>query len=328
VGVKRREFITLLGGAAVWPLTARAQTSKPVVGFLNSASPDLQPDRMRAFLQGLSGAGYVEGQNVQIEYRWAKNQFDRLPVLADELVRRQVDVIVTGYNVAAAKAAKTATKNIPIVFTSGVDPVRAGLVASLNQPGGNITGVNILTNELVPKHVELLHELVSGAKDIGLLVNPTNVGSAEAMSKDAKTASDKIGVQLHVLHASKMEDFEKAFGDLRRLQTSTLIITPDSLYGSHNEMLATLALRQAVATISPFRDYAVAGGLMSYGGSVIDQGRQAGIYTARILNGEKPENLPVLQTTKVELTINLKTAKALGVKIPLPLLGRADEMIE
>jgi putative ABC transport system substrate-binding protein len=226
VGVKRREFITLLGGAAVWPLTARAQTSKPVVGFLNSASPDLQPDRMRAFLQGLSGAGYVEGQNVQIEYRWAKNQFDRLPVLADELVRRQVDVIVTGYNVAAAKAAKTATKNIPIVFTSGVDPVRAGLVASLNQPGGNITGVNILTNELVPKHVELLHELVSGAKDIGLLVNPTNVGSAEAMSKDAKTASDKIGVQLHVLHASKMEDFEKAFGDLRRLQTSTLTLPP------------------------------------------------------------------------------------------------------
>jgi putative ABC transport system substrate-binding protein len=327
--MRRREFVSLLGGAAVWPLVAHAQQpAMPVIGFLNSASPDVQADRLRAFRQGLSGAGFVEGTNASIEYRWAKNQFDQLPALARDLVHRQVNVIVTGYNLAAAQAAKAATATIPIVFISGVDPVRAGLVASLNRPGGNITGVNILTNELVPKHVDLVHELVPAATAIAVLINPTNKTSAESMAKDAEAAADRVGVQLKILHASRADDFEKAFADLRQLRAGALVITPDSLFGSQNEMLATLALRHAVPTISPFREYAVAGGLLSYGGSTVDQGHQAGIYTARILNGEKPADLPVLQTTKIELVMNLKTAKALAIKIPLPLLGRADEMIE
>jgi ABC-type uncharacterized transport system substrate-binding protein len=328
--MKRREFITLIGGAAAaWPLAARAQQpAMPVVGFLNSASPDLQQDRLRAFRQGLSETGYVEGRNVAIEYRWAENHFDRLPGLADDLVRRQVTVIATGYNLAAAKAAKVATAIIPIVFASGVDPVKAGLVASLNRPGGNITGVNILTNELVPKHAELLHELVPKATIIAALINPANRESAESMSKDLKVAANRMGVELRVLHASTDAEIATAFVTMRQQQVGALMITPDSFFGGRNEVLATLALRDAMPTISPFRDYAVAGGLMSYGGSATDQGRQAGIYTGRILNGERPADLPVLQTTKVELIINLKTAKALGVTLPLSLSGRADELIE
>jgi putative ABC transport system substrate-binding protein len=328
--MKRREFITLIGGAAAaWPLAARAQQpAMPVIGFLNSASPDLQQDRLRAFRQGLSETGYVEGRNVAIEYRWAENHFDRLPGLADDLVRQQVTVIATGYNLAAAKAAKVATATIPIVFASGVDPVKAGLVASLNRPGGNITGVNILTNELVPKHAELLHELVPKATIIAALINPANRESAESMSKDLKVAANRIGVELRVLHASTDAEIATAFVTMRQQQVGALMITPDSFFGGRNEVLATLALRDAVPTISPFRDYAVAGGLMSYGGSATDQGRQAGIYTGRILNGERPADLPVLQTTKVELIINLKTAKALGVTLPLSLSGRADELIE
>ena len=328
-GMKRREFFNFLGAAiAVRSVAARAQSATPVIGFLNSTAPDLQAARLRAFRSGLSEVGYVEGRNLAIEYRWAENHFDRLPALAEDLVRRQVAVIVTGYNLAAAKAAQAATNSIPIVFASGVDPVKSGLVTSLNRPGGNITGVNILTNELVPKHVEVMHELVPSATTMAALVNPTNKDSAEAMSKDAKAAAGRIGVQLHLLNASNDADIAAAFVTLRQQTSGALIITPDSFFGSRNEVLATLALRDAVATISPFKDYAVAGGLVSYGGSSTEQGRQTGIYTGRILNGEKPADLPVLQTTKVELIINLKTAKALGLSVPLPLLGRAEEMIE
>ena len=327
--MRRREFITLLGAAAVWPFVTRAQQSAvPTIGLLNSASSDLQAARLRAFRSGLSETGYIEGRNVAIEYRWADNQFDRLPALAQDLVRLKVAAIATGYNLAAAKAAKEATGTIPIVFASGVDPVKAGLVTSLNRPGGNITGVNILTNELVPKHVELLRELVPAATRIAALINPTNKESAESMSKEATAAADRVGLQLHLLSASADADIAAAFAALRQQQDSALIITPDSFFASRNEVLATLALRDGVPTISPFKDYAIAGGLMSYGGSATDQGRQAGVYTGRILNGEKPADLPVLQTTKVELIINLKTAKVLGLNVPLPLLGRSEEMIE
>jgi ABC-type uncharacterized transport system substrate-binding protein len=329
----RRGFITLLGAAAassnLWPLASRAQQpAKPVVGFLNSASPDVQPDRLRAFRQGLSENGYEEDRNVAIEYRWAEDHFDRLPGLADDLVRRQVAVIVTGYNFAAAQAAKAATATIPIVFASGVDPVKTGLVSSLSRPGGNITGVNILTNELVPKHLEVLHEVVPAAKVIGALVNPANRQSADAMSQDAQAAADRIGLKLHIVNVTSEADFENAFATLRQVGAEALTITPDSLFSSRSSQLAALALRYAMPTISPFHAYAVAGGLMSYGGSTTDQGHQVGVYAARILKGDKPSDLPVMQTTKVELTINLKTAKTLGLTVPLPLSGRADEVIE
>jgi len=329
--VRRRDFIRVIGGAGVaaWPRASRAQPSTtPVIGFLNSASPDLLADRVRAFRRGLSEAGYVEDRNVAIEYRWAENKFDRLPDLAGDLVRRKVNVIATGYNLAAAQAAKAATTTIPIVFASGVDPVKTGLVASLNQPGGNITGVSILSNELGPKQVEVLHELVPAATTIAALLNPANKDSSENISKDIQTAAEKIGVQLILLHASTDAEIVAAFVSMRQQKAGALLIAPDSFFSSRNEVLATLALRDAVPTIGSFRSYAAAGGLMSYGGSVTDQGRQQGIYTGRILNGERPGDLPVLQITKIELAINLHTAKALGLTVPLPLLGRADEMIE
>lgn len=328
--MRRREFISLIGGAAAaWPLTSRAQQQPmPVIGFLNSASPDVQLDRLRAFRLGLSETGYDEGQNVAIEYRWAENHFDRLRGLSDDLVRRQVAVIVTGYNLPAAKAAKAATSTIPIVFASGVDPVKAGLVASLDRPGGNVTGVNILTNELVPKHVEVLHEMIPATKVIAVLVNPTNRQSAEGMSKDAREAADRLVLKVHVVNATSEADFENIFTTLRQVGAGALIITPDSFFGSQNKQLATLALQHSIPSISPFQAYAAAGGLMSYGGSTKDQGRQVGIYAGRILKGEKPADLPVLQATKIEFVINLKTAKALGITIPLPLSGRADEVIE
>jgi putative ABC transport system substrate-binding protein len=326
--MRRRDFITLLGGtAAVWPLVARAQQPMPVIGFLSSSSPDREPDRVRAFRQGLNSAGYEEGRNVRIEYRWAEGHNDRLPELANDLVRRQVTVIAAGYNLAADLAAKAATTTIPIVFQTGVDPVRAGLVASLNRPDGNLTGVINLSNEVVPKHLELLHQLVPAAKVIALLVNPTNP-AVRTISADAQAAADTIGVQLHVLHTSTERDIENALAKLPQLRASALAFSPDTLFASRYEQLADLTLRHAVPTISPFRAYAAAGGLMSYGGSVTDQGHQAGVYTGRILKGERPADLPVFRVTKIELTINLKTAKALGVTVPMSLLGRADEVIE
>jgi len=329
--VRRRDFIRLIGGAGIvaWPLASHAQSSAtPVIGFLNSASPDLLADRLRAFRRGLSEAGYIEGRNVAIEYRWAENKFDQLPDLARDLVRHNVNVIATGYNLAAAQAAKAATSTIPIVFASGVDPVRTSLVASLNRPGGNITGVSILANELVPKQVEVLHELVPAATTIAALLNPTNKDSSENVSKDAQVAAKKIGVQLSVLHASTDAEIVAAFVTMRQQQVGALVIAPDSFFSSRNEVLATLALRDAVPTIGSFRSYTAAGGLMSYGGSVSDQGRQLGIYVGRILNGERAGDLPVLQITKIELAINLRTAKALGLSVPNTLIGRADEIIE
>jgi putative ABC transport system substrate-binding protein len=327
--MRRRKFIALLGGGAVaWPLAARAQQATgPVVGFLGSELLDTNADRVRAFRQGLSEIGFVEGGNVAIEYRWAENQFDRLPGLANDLVRRQVTVIAAGFNLAAARAAKAATATIPIVFSIGADPVEVGLVASLNRPGGNLTGVTNLSNEVVPKHLELLHELVPAARAIALLVNPTNP-AAEAISRVAQAAADTIGLQLHVLRASTERDFETAFATLRQVRADALVISPDGLFNSRSGLLAALALRHAVPTLSPFRRGAIAGSVMSYGSSLTDQGRQAGVYTGRIIKGEKPADLPVFQAVKIELVINLKTAKALGLTVPDTLLARADEVIE
>jgi putative ABC transport system substrate-binding protein len=329
IGIGRRQFISVLGGSAVaWPLAARAQQSAmPVIGFLNSASPKLYADRVLAFRQGLSENGYVEDRNVAIEYRWAENQFDRLPELANDLVRRHVNVIVTGSNLPAALAAKAATATIPIVFTSGVDPVKAGLVASYNRPGGNITGVVILAIELIPKRMELLCEMVPATKVIAALVNPASP-IAEAISRDAKVAAEKIGLELLVLHANAEQDFETAFATLRKLRASGLVITPDSLFISRSGQLAELALRDKVPSIGQSREYAVAGGLLSYGGSLTDQDHQAGGYVGRILKGEKPADLPVVQSTKFETVINLKTAKALGLTVPQTLQVAADEVIE
>jgi putative ABC transport system substrate-binding protein len=325
--MRRREFITLLGGTAAWPLAARAQQPvMPVIGFLNGASPEGYAPYVAAFHQGLKEAGYVEGQNVAIEYRWAQGQYDRLPALAADLVRRQVAVIAVGTN-PAAPAAKAATATIPIVFTTGLDPVQEGLVASLNRPGGNLTGVTALAVEVGPKGLELLHELVPAATVIALLVNPTNP-SAEALSSDLQTAARTLGLQLHILRASTERDFDRVFATLLQLRAGGLVIGTDGFFNTQSEQLATLTVRHAVPAIFPFREFTAAGGLMSYGVSIRDLYRLVGVYTGRILRGEKPADLPVHRATKVELIINLKTAKALGLTFPITLLGRADEVIE
>jgi putative ABC transport system substrate-binding protein len=328
LGVKRREFITLLGGTAVgWPLAARAQQpAVPVIGFLNGASPEGYAPYVAAFHQGLKEAGYVEGQNVAIEYRWAEGQYDRLPALAADLVRRQVVVIAAGTN-PAAPAAKAATATIPIVFTTGLDPVQAGLVASLNRPGGNLTGVTSLAVEVGPKGLELLHELVPTATVIALLVNPTNP-SAEALSRDLQPAARALGLQLHILHASTERDFDTVFATLLQLRAGGLVIGTDGFFIAQIEQLATRTVRHGVPAIFQYREFTAAGGLMSYGVSNRDLYRLVGVYTGRILRGEKPADLPVQRVTKVELAINLKTAKALGITFPITLLGRADEVIE
>jgi putative ABC transport system substrate-binding protein len=298
----------------------------PVIGFLNGASPEGYAPYVAAFHQGLKEAGYVEGQNVAIEYRWAQGQYDRLPALAADLVRRQVAVIAVGTN-PAAPAAKAATATIPIVFTTGLDPVQEGLVASLNRPGGNLTGVTALAVEVGPKGLELLHELVPAATVIALLVNPTNP-SAEALSSDLRTAARTLGLQLHILRASTERDFDRVFATLLQLRAGGLVIGTDGFFNTQSEQLATLTVRHAVPAIFPFREFTAAGGLMSYGVSIRDLYRLVGVYTGRILRGEKPADLPVHRATKVELVINLKTAKALGLTFPITLLGRADEVIE
>jgi putative ABC transport system substrate-binding protein len=327
--LNRREFIALVGGAAAWPLVAHAQQSTmPVIGFLGTISPDRWASRLHAFRQGLSETGYVEGRNVGIEYRWAEGQNDRLPALAADLVRRQVRVIATPESTPAAFAAKAATTTIPIVFSVGVDPVAVGLVASLNRPGGNLTGVTNLNAEILPKRLELLHELVPTATTIALLVNPSNPLVAETESRDAQTAARTLGLQLHVLHASTDRDFDTVFASLAQMRAVALVINTDVFFNSRSEQLAALALRHTVPAIFQYREFVASGGLMSYGTSTTDVFRQVGIYTSRLLRGESPADLPVQQVTKIELIINLKTARTLGLTVPLSLLGRADEVIE
>jgi len=327
--MKRREFITLCGGAAfVWPLGARAQQSAmPVVGFLNSRAPGDAPQLLAAFRQGLKDTGFIEGQNVTIEYRFAGNQNERLPALAADLVHRQVTMIAAP-TTPAALAAKAATATIPIVVATAGDPVRLGLVASLNRPGGNVTGVTLLFVEVAPKRLELLHELIPTASIIALLVNPANPPIAEANSSAVLSAARSLGLELHVLKASTEGDFDGAFANLIQLRAGGFVIGGDPFFTGRQEQLAALAVRHAVPTVYENREFVAAGGLMSYGGNLADAYRLAGVYAARILKGEKPEELPVQQSTKVELFLNLKTARTLGLTVPLSLLGRADEVIE
>jgi putative ABC transport system substrate-binding protein len=328
--MKRREFITLLGGATVaWPMAARAQQpAMPVIGYVGTGSQETDAFRLPSFHQGLSESGYVEGRNVSIEYRWAEGHNDRLPAIMAELVRREVAVIAVPASTPGALAAKAATTTIPTVFYIGLDPVELGLVASLNRPGGNLTGVTGWNVAVGPKRLELLHEVLPSATIVALLVNPTSPNLADADSKEQEAAARSLGLKLHVLQASTEREFDIVFARLVELRASGLVIGTDSLFNTRKEELAALSLHHRVPTIHQYREFVVAGGLMSYGTETSDLSRQVGVYTGRILKGEKPAEMPVQQATKVELIINLKSAKALGLTFPLTLLGRADEAIE
>ena len=325
--MQRRKFITLIGGAAAaWPLAARAQQpALPVVGFINPASAKDYEPQLSAFLKGLSEAGYVDGRNVAIEYRWAEGQHDRLPAMAADLVRRQVTVIAAT-TTPAALAAKAATATIPIVFEIGGDPIQLGLVAKLSRPGGNVTGVSQLSVEVAPKRLELLHELVPAASIMVLLVNPADRPGVSI--KEAQSAARTLGLELHILNASTDRDFDGVFAKLIQLQAGGLVVAGGAFLNSRSEQLGALALHHGVPAISRGREFVVAGGLLSYGASITVAYRLAGNYTGRILKGEKPADLPVQQATKVDFYINLKTAKALGLNVPPSMQARADEMIE
>jgi ABC-type uncharacterized transport system substrate-binding protein len=327
--MRRREALGFfLGGMAAWPLAAWAQQpAMPVIGYLASQSPDVFATRVQAFVQGLAEIGYIEGRDVMIIYCWAEGHYDRLPALAADLVQRPVSVLVAPGGSPAALAAKAATSTIPIVFEVGIDPVAAGLVNNLNQPEGNITGVTSLNVEVGSKRLQLLHELVPSATVVGTLVNP--LGRSAAMeSKQVQAAAHTLGLHVREIHASREEEFEKAFATLVREQVGTLVITADPFFAGQSEALAALARRHSLPAVHQSRRFAVAGGLMSYGGNFTESHRLAGSYVGRILKGEKPGDLPVQQVTRLELTINLKAAKALGITVPVALLARADEVIE
>jgi len=327
--MRRREFIAILGGAAAaWPLVARAQQpALPVVGFLNAASPQGFARELAAFRKGLDESGYVEGHNVAIEYRWAEGRIDRLPAMAADLVHRQVAVIAAT-TTAAALAAKAATTTIPIVFETAADPIQLGIVTSLSRPGDNVTGVTQTNVETAPKRLELLHELLPTAHVMGLLVNPADPALADSQTKDFLSAAQTLGVELHVLNASTDGELEAVFTNLNQLQAGGLVISTGPFFTGHSEQLAALAVSHAMPAVYKGREFAAAGGLLSYGSDAADSYRLAGNYTGRVLKGGKPGDLPVQQATKVELIINLKVAKALGITFPLSLLGRADEVIE
>jgi putative tryptophan/tyrosine transport system substrate-binding protein len=329
--MRRRDFIKVIAvSAAAWPRAARAQQpAMPVVGVLSAEWPNaVTADRLRAFREGLNDTGYVEGRNVMIEYRWAEGRNDRLPALAAELVRLPVNVIVIPGSTPATIAAKAASTTVPIVFYGGADPVSIGLVASLSRPGGNATGVTTLNVELTAKRLELLHELVPTATIIAGLINPTNPVVSETETRDLQAAARTLGLTLHVLHASTEQEIDTAFMTLVQLRAGGLVIGGDAYFNSRSEQLAVLTLRYAMPAIYQFREFVLSGGLGSIGANVADTYRPLGVYTGRILKGEKPAGLPIQQATKVELLLNLKTAKALGITVPLPLSGRADELIE
>jgi putative tryptophan/tyrosine transport system substrate-binding protein len=328
--MRRRKFITLLGSAAAaWPLVARAQqTAMPAIGFLNPQSLDGHAGRLRGFRQGLKEAGFVEGENVAIEYRWAEGQFDRLPALAAELVRRQVSIIVAIGSPASPMAAKEATTTIPIVFLTAEDPVRLGLVASLARPGGNLTGINFLNNELAAKRLELLRELLPGVARVAVLVNPANAATAETTLRGAQAAARAMGLHVQVLNAGTSREINKAFASLGRERRDALFVGGDGFFNSRHVQIVNLASRQAVPATYADRLMAEAGGLMSYGSDIVDAWRQVGVYAGRILKGAKPADLPVVQASKFELVINAETARMLGVSVPQSLLAIADEVIE
>jgi putative ABC transport system substrate-binding protein len=328
--LRRRQFITLLAGgaAAAWRVTALAQGSvRPVVGYLGPGSAVSDTFRVTAFRQGLSEAGFVEGQNVTVDYRWAEEHYDRLPEMAADLVNRHVAVIVAT-STPAALAAKAATTTVPIIFETAADPVKLGFVASLNRPGGNVTGVTQLGEEVLPKRLELLHELLPSARAMALLINPADPVLAEPQTRVVLSAAKTFGLELHVLRASSERDFDAVFAKLIELRAGGLVIGGSNVFTGHIDQLAALTVRHAVPAIYQRREFAAAGGLMSYGSSISDTHRIVGLYTGRILKGDNPANLPVQQASKVELYINFKTAKAFGLTVPLPLLGRADEVIE
>jgi putative tryptophan/tyrosine transport system substrate-binding protein len=327
--MRRRDFIKVIAGsAAAWPLAARGQQpGMPVIGFLNAASPESYARPLSAFLKGLGEAGFVDSRNVKIEYRWAEGRINRLPAMATDLVRRQVSVIAA-CSTAAALAAKAATSTIPIIFETGADPIQLGLVSNLNRPGGNVTGVTQLTQEVAPKLAELLHELLPNARVMALLVNPDDSALAEGTTRAVLAPGRSLGLEFHLLRATSERDFDGVFAKCIELQVGALVIGGAPLFTSNSEHLAGLAARYGVPTIYKGREFAAAGGLLSYGSDIADAYRLAGNYTGRILKGDRPGDLPVQRATKVTLYINLKTAKTLGLNVPNTLIGRADEVIE